>query len=247
MKKTLLTCMVLACALTAQAQTTNLPSGIGITFHWTNAVSVGSSLSWQLDLTNAATSTLTCRVTMDANALAYSGAFLGDVSTVFATNTLNAGAATTVSLTVTPTNYTNWTSKTRTFELSAFVAVVEPDEHWIGIGRTVMTTTAAIVSVSPTPPIQQGHSVTGSVSYLNPLPVSLHNVKIAMTADEGLSTNATITESAWDVGTVASNALITVSTNYTAGQVGTHNISALVTADELKEVEGNAQVEVIAP
>jgi len=68
-----------------------------------------------------------------------------------------------------------------------------------------------------------------------------------MTEDEGLSTNATITESAWEVGTVASNALITVSTNYTAGQVGTHNISALVTADELKEVEGNAQVEVVAP
>jgi len=247
MKKALLGCMVLASTLTAQAQTTNLPSGIGITFHWTNAVSVGSSLSWQIDLTNAATSTLTCRVTMDANALAYNGTFLGDVSTVFATNTLNAGAATTASLTVTPINYTNWTAKTRTFELSAFVAVEEPDEHWIGIGRTVMTTTADILSVTPTPPIQQGHSVTGTVSYLNPLPASLHNVKVALTADEGLSTNGAITESAWDIGTVASNAWITVSTNYTAGQVGTHNISALVTADELKEIEGNAQVEVVAP
>lgn len=247
MKKAFFCCTALVCAVAARAQTASLPSGLGITFLWTNAVPVGSSLSWRIGLTNAATSALTCRVTMDANALAYNGRFLGDVSTVFATNTLDVGATTTVDVTVTPFGYTNWLAKTRTFELSAFVSVDGQDERWIGIGRTVMTTTADIVLVTPTPPVQQGHSVTSTVSYFNPLPMPLHNVRVAMTADEGLSTNATVTESAWNIGTVASNAWITVSTNYTAGQVGTHGLSALITADELNEVEGNIQVEVVAP
>ena len=184
---------------------------------------------------------------MDANALTYNGQFLGDVETVFATNTLLSGTTTNISLTVTPSAYTNWTSKTRTFELSAYVNVQGADEHWIGIGRTVMTTSTNILSVSPTPPIQQNHSLTGTVSYLNPLSASLHNVTVTMTADEGLSTNSTITESTWNVGTVTSNAWITVSTNYTAGQVGTHNISALIKADELDEIDGNAEVEVVTP
>jgi hypothetical protein len=245
--KALLCCMTLACALDGQSQTTNLPSGIGITCRWTNAATVGSALSWRIDLTNAATSALTCRVTMDANALAYNGKFLGDVSTVFATNTLAAGATTSVAVTVAPIGYTKWLAKTRTFELSAFVSVEGLNERWIGSGRTVLTTTADILSVSPTLPIQQGHSLTGTVSYLNPLPVALHNVKVTMTADEGLSTNGAIMEAVWNVGTVPSNAWITVSTNYTAGQVGKHNISALVLAEEWKEVEGNAQVEVVAP
>lgn len=247
MKKAFFCCTALACAVAAQAQTARLPSGLGITFLWTNAVPVGSSLSWRIGLTNAATSVLTCRVTMDANALAYNGRFLGDVSTVFATNTLDVGATTIIDVTVTPFDYANWLAKTRTFELSAFVSVDGLDERWIGIGRIVMTTISDIVSVSPTPPVQQGHSVTSTVSYFNPLPMPLHNVRVAMTADEGLSTNATVTEFAWDIGTVASNEWITVSTNYTTGQIGTHNISVLVTADELKDVEGNAAVEVVAP
>lgn len=247
MKKILISCVFLVCTLSGEAQTTNLPSGITISFTWTNSIPVGYSLSWQLCLTSAALSSRTCRVTMDANAFGYNGSFLGDVATVFATNTLSPGATAIVSVTVSPTNYTAWTSKTRTFELSAYVVIQEDDEHWIGIGRTILTTTPNIVSVSPTPPIQQGHSVTSTVSFLNPLPVSLHNVKVTTTADEGLSTNAAITESSWDVGIVASNAWVTVSTNYVAAQIGTHNISALITADELKEVDGYTEVEVAAP
>jgi hypothetical protein len=68
-----------------------------------------------------------------------------------------------------------------------------------------------------------------------------------MTAAGGLSTNGAFVKSTWSVGTVASNSWITVSTNYTAGQIGTHGISALITADELNEVEGNTQIEVVAP
>jgi hypothetical protein len=106
--------------------------------------------------------------------------------------------------------------------------------------------TPNILSVSPTSPILQGHSLTGTVTYTNPLPVALHGVKVFMTADEGLSTNAAITECTWDIGVVAPGAAINVSTNYTAGQVGKHNISSVVTSDELKELEGSSQVEVVA-
>lgn len=227
--------------------TTNLPCGVSVDFTYDAGTSLGSDLAWTVTLVNNTNASFTCRVTLDADALAYNGEHLGDVETQFTTNTLASGATNNVGITVTPAMYTNWTGGTRTFELSAYVEIEGQPDKWIDTGRIVLRTSTNLITIAPSPPIQQGHSLTGTVNYLNPLPVSLHNVRVSMTADGGLSTNGTIVESAWSVGTVASNTWITVSTNYTAGQIGTHGLSALIIADELNEVDGNIQVEVVAP
>jgi len=227
--------------------TTNLPCGVSVNFTYDPGTSLGSDLAWTVTLANNTNASRTCRVTLDADALAYNGEHLGDVATQFTTNTLAPGATNTVGITVSPATYTNWTGGTRTFELSAYMEIEGQPDKWIDTGRIVLRTSTNVVTIAPNPPIQQGHSLTGTVSYLNPLPISLHNVRVSMTADGGLSTNGAVVESTWSVGTVASNTWITVSTNYTAGQIGTHGLSALITADELNEVDGNIQIEVVAP
>jgi hypothetical protein len=226
---------------------TNLPCGVSVDFTYDPDTSLGSDLAWTVTLVNNTNASRTCRVTLDADALAYNGEHFGDVATQFTTNTLAPGATNTVGIMVTPATYTNWTGRTRTFELSAHLKIERQSDTWIDSGRIVLSTSTDLITIAPNPPIQQGHSLTGTVSYLNPLPVSLHNVLVFMTAAGGLSTNGAFVKSTWSVGTVASNSWITVSTNYTAGQIGTHGISALITADELNEVEGNTQIEVVAP
>ncbi len=223
---------------------TNLPCGIEVSFSYSTGATFGANLVWTLMLQNKTNVTRVCTVTMDADALAYNGVHYGDLATQYTTNTIDPNATSIVSLVVQPGAYTNWTGMTKTFELSACINVVGTSDRWIDIGRIVMGAATNILSVAPTPPVQQGQCLTGTVSYVNPLPMSLHNVKVSMTADEGLSTNATITAGSWNIGTVASNALISVSTNYTASQIGMHYISAIITADELDEVNGSVQVDV---
>lgn len=233
------------CTVTAFAQTT-LPSGMGISFYWTNPIPVGDTMVWRLVLTNGSSSAKTCRVTLDANAYLYNGEFLREVSTVFATNTLAPAASVTNQIKVSPLEYTNGLGVTRTFETSAFVRVEGGDEMWVETGRIVLSTRSDIVSVSPSLPIH-GSNLTVTVNFQNPLPVPLHNVSIWLTADGGFSTNGTITKCNWTIGQVGTNAPVLVSTNLVAHYVGTNYISAYISANELDEVEGNVRVRVVAP
>lgn len=226
---------------------TNLPCGVSVGLNYNASSSLGSNLVWTVHLANLTNVTRTCKLTLDADALTYNGEHIGDVITQFSTNTLTSNSASNVELVITASAYSNWTGATRTFELSAYMEIEGQPDKWIDIGRIVMQSSTNIIYISPTSPIQTGHSMTGTVSCLNPLPITIHNVKVTMTADPGLSANAILIESEWNIGSVASNSLINVSTNYTAVQLGKHNISAFITADELQGIEGSVQVEVVAP
>ncbi|MBU4199390.1 MAG: hypothetical protein L6455_10070 [Kiritimatiellae bacterium] len=231
--------------------TTDLPSGVSVDFSYNAGALLGSNLVWTVVLVNRTNTTRTCRLIMDADVLQYNGEHVADLVTQITTNTLAPNTTNIVNVTVTPAMYTKWTGVTYTFELHAALRVEGQNDRWNssgpGLGRIVMRTSRDIISVTPTPPIPQGQSLTATVRYLNPLPGSLHNVEGYMTARGLNGTNNTRVESSWDIGTVESNAWITLSTNYVAGQVGTHNISFFITAKELKAVKGWIPVEVIAP
>lgn len=225
----------------------DLPCGVSVNLLYNDDIPVGSNLYWGVAVVNNTNTNITCQVKIHVDSLTYDGARIGNVASQITTNTLAPNTTNTVNMTITPIMYTNYTGATYTFEAIAWLDVEGQTNIWVDMGRITMETSTNVITVAPTPPIQLGYSLTGTVSYLNPLPISLHNVKVTMTADKGLSTNATIIDGSWDIGTIASNAWITVSTNYTAGQIGTNNIYVLITADELKEVVGNAQVEIVAP
>jgi hypothetical protein len=229
------------------ADTTNLPSGVGIEFSFSETTDIGLDLVWTLSLTNSSATSRTCRVTMDANSFGYNGSFLGDVSTSIVTNVIPSGETNTFEMRLSPSEYASWYSKSSVFELTAFVGVEGTDNRWFGRGRTSLIAGTNLLSILPAPPITKGHSVTGTVSYTNPLSSALHNVKVYLTAEEGMSTNSILREDIFDIGTVTTNGLISVFTNYVPGQVGTHNISVVIIADELEEVSGFLDVEVVEP
>ena len=247
-KRTALTFLLAACLYgVASAETTNLPSGVGIEFTSPDTTPAGTDLVWALTLTNSSGLTRSCHITMDADSLGYNGQFLGHVSTMIVTNEVPAGGTRTVEVRVAPSEYARWYGKSSTFELAAFVGVEGTEDLWFGEGRTIMTTATNLLVISPPPPIPRGHSCTGTVTYVNPLPLAIHNVKVYLTADPGMSTDNALREDTFDVGTIAAQGLISVSTNYIPGKAGTHNVSVFISADELAGVTGFTGVRVTEP
>ena len=248
MKRTALTLLsVLFLCPVVGAETTNLPSGVGVEFTASDTTPVGSDLVWALTLTNTSASAQRCHVAMDADSLGYNGQFLGHVSTMIVTNEVPAGGARRMETRLAPGDYASWYSRSTTFELTAFVHVQGTEDRWFGVGRTIMTTATNLLVFSPAPPITRGHSCTGTVCYLNPFQSGLHNVKVYLTADPGMSTNNVLREDTFDVGTIAAQGLISVSTNYIPGKAGTHNVSVFISADELAGVNGFTEVRVTEP
>jgi hypothetical protein len=247
MKRFLIIVIQLLLPIMVLAETKDLPCGISVDFSYNRVVPLGSNLVWTVTLVNRTNTTRTCRLTIGADALQYNGHHIGRLVAQITTNTLAPNATKVVNVTITPVTYTKWTGITSTFELNAFLKVVEQGDIWISRGRTSLITPTDIITVTPTSPILQGQSLTATVKYLNPMPTSLHNVNIYLVAS-GLSTNSSLERSSWGMGTIGPNEWITVSKNYVAERAGTDNtITALITANELKAVEGWIRVPVIAP
>lgn len=90
-----------------------------------------------------------------------------------------------------------------------------------------------------------GNCVTAEVSYLHPLAADLFGVEVCLTADEKLSTNGTLVEHSFSLGTVTNGQWINVSTNFTAGATGSSTVWATIIASNLVGIGMSKDISVV--
>ena len=222
------------------SDSTNLPCGIGITVSSSDHVQIGNNATWTVSLTNSASSNRTCVVNLDISAVGYNGEQWTNLCWSTTTNVLAPGGTNLITQTATPNDYADWPGST--LRGLCVLEIQETNDVWLSVSETSFTIPTNTLTISPTPPIPVSGIVTAQVSYLNPYQFSLQGVVVNLTADELLSTNASVAGCEFQIGTVGTNQYITATTNFVAGQSGTGHVWATISGSNLTAISTSCDV-----
>ena len=205
---------------------------------------LGSNMVWTLTMVNGAPSNQTCVVTRNVNAVLYTGVAAGLVASTTTTNTLSPNETNVLAYTVTPAQYSQFTGITDTFQMDTVVEAPGTGDLWFAPvgGRIVLSVPTDILTLSPQSQIAVGHSVTTTVSYLNPFPISLTGVKVCLSVDEHFTSGSSRIIAETSLGTIATNAYATMCTNFIAMTAGTGVVWATITASNLTAVGTSSEI-----
>ena len=221
--------IILFCGHFAIGQTTNFSNGVELSF--LSSTILGQSSAWYITITNKTNTTHQYSYALHVNKIYYTGDEINTLVSFATTNSLPANSTTNIVMSISPSIYLPWEFDGNCFEFSAFMET--GNEQWHYFTRSNLTFPDSILTKLPSSPIPVGGSVTGIVSFLNPLPLPLHNARVLFIGVNGFSEGGPLEEAEISLGTVASNAVISATHPFIARCSGTNVISATFSSDEL--------------
>ncbi|MBU1692373.1 MAG: hypothetical protein KKC51_00245 [Verrucomicrobia bacterium] len=223
-------------------------SGISLTLEVPSSVPLGSNVTFLALIRNESTNTVTCEIGLGCTAVSFGGAGspLGRVSSLLATNDLAPGATGIVQLVVSPDDYSVWSGMTRTLAMGAVFHSITTSDRWSHHILVGLTPATNILSLSASS-IPQGGTVTGTVTFVNPYGVPLSNLVVKLTSGALFSPDGSYVEHTFTVPFLGSHESVSVSTNFTASQVGEEFISMAISGDRISGVWDDKRVIITSP
>lgn len=246
MKRHILISCAIGCLAAITARSVNLstlPDGVSVSKPSSMSFVFGSNIVWSLAVMNSSTTSYGAIIAIDIDAVTYDGNDVADVQESVTTNFLNPLSTASVSITVSPASYTNWSGLTPYFRASSVVELAPSSNVWISQDVLSIVSPTNLLTLSPTN-VTLGGGVTSRVEFVNSLAATVHNVRVLFAVGSGLNTNGESLELVQEIGSISPGATAVSSTNFVAARLGTHSITAVITADELAPWESDGVVEV---
>ncbi len=251
----ILTIIFTGCNGTQNTKTGLLQEGTGriqedvkVRFEADETAFLGESITWELHLENTTKLKYKIYALLSNRALTYNAMLLGTVKDVAKTVELGPGQTKSVKLILEESEYLDWVAKTMTFETTAGVEMVGDDQIlFLGEQRVIMSSKPIKIDFVNNTPSLSGAPLTCRARWVNPLSVTLHNVKVTFDLRNKLSVNdQQIIET--NVPDIAPGQQMQISQDgIKALETGSASISVQLRCDELREVRGWKNINIIGP
>ncbi len=245
MKPLLLALLVLFAAVTVDDDKTVLPSGVEVAFRVPPTVDAGSAIVWLVDLENRkASEAKVVRLVLRGSAIDYRGKPLAELEEQL-DQTIMIGPCLSerVELRVPESTLSDWTARTRTFEVTLFLEVIGSEDVWLSKGRTVVVTHDVLIRSSRSD-VDVGEDVEIWAEFLNPLPRTLTGVTATISVSDGLSVDGS-SVAKFDLENVAPGEKISLQKTVKAITCGLHSVTVVLASDQLADVCGETEIQVV--
>ncbi len=220
---------------------------IKVTLDIPEVVPLGDDVVWIVNLENTYSQGYTLTVDIMGEVISYRGDSKGKAGEISRIMYLKPSEANSVSLVISDSEYTPWLSETKL--LQAHIRILDENKRELFFdmfNRTLLNEESVSISLVPSKNFQPQENINCSVSWTNPLSITLHNVIVSFHVTKNLEIDGKklVKEK---ISNLAPSEEIQISKTISSLETGSGWISVQIMSDELKDIRGFKDITVIEP